>query len=243
MRARLGHAALFAAIAGCGRVHFDPLSSGDAGGDGVASDALDSSLILRFPFDTGTDDVITGSAPSCVGSCPLLMPGKLGMAASFDGTGCLSIPSTSATQPATFTLSLWINRPTYGEFSVLAKPFDPALTDFDSFQIEDHTNLQLGFTTHNLNRHDILFTTTPVTGAWHHIAMTFDGGTKRIYRDGAPAMNTPETDSVGYDASPIFIGCDMNTGNMIVFRYVGMIDELRLYSRALSDAEVATLAQ
>jgi hypothetical protein len=83
-------------------------------------------------------------------------------------------------------------------------------------------------------------------GAWHHLCGTFDGETYRLYRDGqlvsedadpvAP-MRVQEAWAIGARGMP-------NPLMPETFdpRYFdGLIDEVRIYGRALSDAEVLAL--
>lgn len=77
---------------------------------------------------------------------------------------------------------------------------------------------------------------------WHHLAATFDGAALRIYLDGEPSGERTVT-PVGISQSSFetFVGTDQYAPEPIYTR--GVIDELRLYDRALSAAEVAALAQ
>lgn len=80
----------------------------------------------------------------------------------------------------------------------------------------------------------------PTTGAWHHVAFVTDGSAWQYYLDGtlrksgtfAVALNTVTND--------VEIGArhDIATGY-----FDGMLDEVRIYNRALTAAEVAAFAQ
>lgn len=73
------------------------------------------------------------------------------------------------------------------------------------------------------------------TGKWHHIAATYDGSTLRGYVNGIE-----EASSVaGYSLTS-------NVANLIIGRYAnyafsGTIDDVRLYSRALNEDEIAAM--
>jgi len=235
-------------ICGCGRVGFDALgdaSTHDVSPADAPADALDPSLVLWFPFDGSPNNVVDGATPQCftAGQCPTYVAGKVGMAAQFDGSmTCLELPDDGSTDVPTFTLALWMHQPANGEFSLFAKLYQPATTVFDSWQIEDHSTQQYGFTTENAGNKDTQLVAGPAPGAWHHVAMSFDGATKRIYFDGAVASTTPETVAVDYDTSNILIGCDVNN-NTFIYPYAGLLDDVRFYNRALNDGEIATLAQ
>lgn len=83
---------------------------------------------------------------------------------------------------------------------------------------------------------------------WHAVAGTFDGTTSRLYVDGVQVGSSPApilggAIHYGLQENRLAVGrfpqgspCDPNG-----FQFVGAIDEVRLYSRALSAAEVAYL--
>jgi hypothetical protein len=74
-------------------------------------------------------------------------------------------------------------------------------------------------------------------GQWTHIAVTFDGTTAKFYVDGTM---TGEGDfSFGYDSGSLLqFGSSDDYNNP----FNGALDEIRIYDRVLSDAEIAALA-
>jgi hypothetical protein len=77
------------------------------------------------------------------------------------------------------------------------------------------------------------------TGKWYHVAATWDGATAKIYVNGV-LDNTPAsyTSYLGQDTRPVYIGGRSGATDM----FNGMIQEVYLYGRALSQAEIARLA-
>jgi hypothetical protein len=61
-----------------------------------------------------------------------------------------------------------------------------------------------------------------------------------VYIDGVPSGSDTQSTPLAYDANAMKIGCDDNVGISEVFD--GVLDELQIYDRALSDAELAELA-
>ncbi len=80
------------------------------------------------------------------------------------------------------------------------------------------------------------------TGAWHHLAATYDGQTSRLYVDG---KLVGQADVGQPDLAPwpgeLRIGQYADIGAPYQTR--GMIDDVQVYQRALPESEVAALAQ
>ena len=84
------------------------------------------------------------------------------------------------------------------------------------------------------------FVPTSVTlledGIWHHIAATYDGSVQKIYLDGLLLGIKDNVGDMNINDSHVFIGSD-GTGRY----FNGWLDDVRIYNRALSNAEVGSL--
>ncbi len=75
-----------------------------------------------------------------------------------------------------------------------------------------------------------------ITGGWHLVTGTYDGTTAKLYVDNTlVASDTFEPDSSIY---PLFIGRNYASNS---YSWNGVIDEVRLYNRALSSPEVSAI--
>jgi len=78
---------------------------------------------------------------------------------------------------------------------------------------------------------------------WHHVAGTYDGRQLRIYLDGTgsnPAVKQPNP--LKKSAWDLCIGNSVVEDGTGEFRaFDGLIDEVRIYNRALSEAEIQAL--
>jgi hypothetical protein len=75
---------------------------------------------------------------------------------------------------------------------------------------------------------------------WTHIAVTWDGQQVRSYLDGEPQDAVPFTGPLTKIPGPLRIG----KGDTIVsYAFVGLLDEVSFYGRALSAAEIAAIAK
>jgi hypothetical protein len=74
------------------------------------------------------------------------------------------------------------------------------------------------------------------TGVWHHVCLTYDGTTARLYADGVEVASQAIVWNLLL--SKVFIGRSVNNVNY----WQGSIDDVRIYNTALSAAQVQALA-
>ncbi len=81
-----------------------------------------------------------------------------------------------------------------------------------------------------------------VTGQWYHAACTYDGATVRVYVNGAEvataAKTGPIADATGVDWA---IGAGISANGTPLAFMNGLIDEVRMYNRALTAADIGAL--
>jgi hypothetical protein len=75
---------------------------------------------------------------------------------------------------------------------------------------------------------------------WYHIVGTFDGNVKKIFLDGVEVIDEAQVATIQTSNRPLFIGVDQDLEGRNQF-LDGVIDEVRIYSRALTDDEVEYL--
>jgi hypothetical protein len=74
-------------------------------------------------------------------------------------------------------------------------------------------------------------------GAWHHFAATYDGSYKKLYVDGTLVNTYSYTSTLNTNNYKVSFGKDLESGTA---QYAGMLDDVRIYNRALSGTEVGT---
>jgi hypothetical protein len=220
-------------------------AAGDTGGaDSGGSDSgveIDPTLVAHWklddaPADGALDSSGRGHHAACT-SCPMLVPGKLGMGYRFDRTlrHILKVPDHPDFR-GPYTIAAWI-RPsaTTEQIALLSKPYGN--NTGNSWQLEvldtDRVSLSGG------DPHTLASPAAVSPDAWHHVAGTWDGTTKRLFIGGAQVAAQAAT--VAYDGHDVYLGGDQNSGNEVL-HWDGVLDDLRVYSRALSAAEIAALA-
>jgi hypothetical protein len=76
-------------------------------------------------------------------------------------------------------------------------------------------------------------------GSWHHVAATYDGSMKRVYRDGIEIAAAAKTGTIAFSGTGGTIG-----GHSSDYPYdffYGSIDEMAIYNRALSASEIQSI--
>jgi hypothetical protein len=116
-------------------------------------------------------------------------------------------------------------------------------TTYMNLTPKDHRGeLRWSISKDGYNNEESLHVPALATGAWRHVTIVLTGGVGRLYVDGAEVMNDPTamkpTDIVGLDYA--YLGKSQFAADAY---FDGMLDEFRVYNRALSAAEVLALFQ
>ena len=85
-------------------------------------------------------------------------------------------------------------------------------------------------------------TPLPPTGRFVHIGATYDGGELRLYLDGSPVAMQPATGDIASPFTSLNIGTRSQSAAETDF-FNGLIDDLIIYERPLSAAEVRLLSE
>ena len=229
----------------CGHFDFDRTS--DAGtSDGHDSapdgDAFDTGeLLVHFAFESDgfLRDRVSGADGTCTG-CPTTTIGPHGdTAALFDGNRCIRLPAPVA-QPQQFTFAVWASISSWQNATLFGRTLNGSTTLDNTFElyIEPSPDRYLAYV------NNLMIVSPGSPGAWHHVAGVFDNSVVSLYVDGAleAVFSSPSTQAMYAAGDEITVGCDVDLGNE-VYLTTGAIDEVRLYSRALTPAEVSALAQ
>jgi hypothetical protein len=181
-----------------------------------------------------------------------LAPGRFGNAFAYavnaPVSGVVSVPSSSTLQPASLTLLAWVRRDgSPGQYrDVVAKGARGC--DAASYALTTGPNAGLAFYVDDGAK--AVYTADAGQGIWdgrwHAVAGTFDGSAVRLYVDGKQ-MGSPTASSgpIAYaraDHGQLLLGDYAGScGDNHPYAYSGALDEVRLYPRALSSAEIAYL--
>jgi type VI protein secretion system component Hcp len=198
--------------------------------------AINLGLSAAYAFDEGTGS--SSADFSGNGNTATLVNagwtrGKFGNAVNLNGNngyvtaGGAGLPAMNAPQ----TISYWIS------FNTKPTSTQPVVCLVDGAQ----NSLQPGFKESKLgvwqNPGSWLVTgTQPSTKTWHHVAYTYDGATHRLYVDGVEVSSSTIGPGSGA-ATSLSIGRMPGTSDFLK----AVVDELRVYNRALSASEIVSL--
>ena len=163
--------------------------------------------------------------------------GPFGKAFTFDGNGdYIDIGDELDMGTSDFTLSAWVKGdPTMNSW---ARIFDKGYASGYELGKTD-TSSKIGFTYLFFNSYaDSL--SDLVDNTWHHVAITKQGAIVSLYADGDLESAINVSFASQDNALPLLIG--YNPGEGVPGYWKGLLDELRIYNRALSASEITTLA-
>jgi hypothetical protein len=205
-------------------------------------------LVLSFHFNEGSGTVAydssgNGNNGNLVNG-PTWVDGKFGKALSFDGSDDWVYMSEMKIAPLSYTISAWIFRRGVGSTCcdvIVAKDGRTPGTGswVIHFSVDPSNRLRLH--NYNTNGQSQIFSTNTITlNSWYHVAVIYDASsqTARFCINGnceAPVSHSPIN---GRFDQPWVIG----TGDPAE-KFNGIIDEVRIYNRALSDVEIQALYQ
>jgi Concanavalin A-like lectin/glucanases superfamily len=199
--------------------------------------SLDLGMVAHLSLDGSLMDSISGTDAECSGGeCPSFVAGINGEAASFDGTAtCVHMPWLTSWMPAQYTISAWI-QPTSESGPIVVREHD---TSCPSPSLES-SDKAVGFIgTDMAGGHQEGWSGTVLSMAtWTHVAIEFDGTNQSVYVDGACACAVEPSVPLNYATYEVTVGCYPAASTW----YAGAIDDVRIYDRSLSPAELALLA-
>jgi hypothetical protein len=169
--------------------------------------------------------------------------GKVGQAFSLNGTSAyISAPDNSTLRPSSLTLEAWVwftSIPSTGV--IVSKTVGSGAND--SYLLWYQGGALHGVVGNTSGPGTIVdYTWTPSLNTWYHVAFTYDasGQAETLYVNGAIAGTATTPTTIGYDPNPLLIGAEIES-SVTQYFFPGLIDELTLYSRALSQSEVQTV--
>ena len=209
---------------------------------------------INMHFDAGANEATTVgefgtiATPSDSAAVALGVDGRLGNAVEFNGQGHLAIENESVPSNFNddFTIMAWIKTDQNGS-GLLVKSNDNAAWESGEKAFYIDTSGNVAFSGSN----QILSNYAVTDNRWHHVAVVWDrdqsgtGGTGYIYVDGQDVTNgvTYNAGTAENATHTLKIGAPNYNSSEAPNAFNGLIDELTLYGRALTSAEVVEAYQ
>jgi len=212
------------------------------GGGGPVAVPTDPNLVAWWGLDEGTGTVVRDSSDNgidgnFIGS-PEWVTGAYGGALLFDGASAVHFGNprkTALTGP--LTIACWIKPQELGTTPrVVGGAHDRAFLARDGAYAFKASGPNLRFTTPWVRDHEAAKTFLTV-GQWQHVAVTFQPGRADgciFYLDGVES-DREDASLLNPGTGPVRIATDQWPGGQF---YTGMIDDVRLYSRILTEDEI-----
>ncbi len=212
----------------------------------VNSADFSEGLVLNFSFDEGSGDVAvdtSGNGHDGVIDQPMWVDGKFGKALKFAGAGSgtfVTVESTDALNVNECTFMAWINAETWdGTRQIVGKSVHGGCSGRAQYGLfSENGTFKLRFETEG-GRADIN-ADLPETGKWLHVAFTNDGTNAVLYIDSEIIAEGEVPGALKTIDDPLRIAQDCDRPNNV---FTGMIDEVRLWNRALSQDDINILME
>lgn len=170
--------------------------------------------------------------------------GKKGGALLFDGSDDeIDIPSSDSINFGTgdFTISAWFYRHENAQTNlrILSKGAGNNLASNAGFCFYG-SNTSISFAVNPSGPRSTISSSHSGVNKWIHVTGVVErGGLQKLYIDGALVNSTAAPTGSVSGSIPLAIGSNQSLGQ----RWDGLIDDVRLYNRALSDSEILALQQ
>lgn len=211
----------------------------------LAGITLETGLVAYYPFNGNANDGSGNNNHGVENGGIAYMDGVCGQAANFDGIDdSVFVPASSTFQDlSSYSFSAWLYMP---EPEASVGPNHDAIFSKDIYDKSDIEFLVINGhmkVVHNRNNGGSFEKIWPqlISGAqWVHYVITHSDGTLKTYINGVLdetfSISNPETHL--YD---INIGSSAAWGHLWESYYYGLMDEVRIHNRALSQSEVQEL--
>jgi len=149
----------------------------------------------------------------------------------------ITIPNDDSLNPTSMTVAAWIKPSAAGTQDIVKKLTVSAGFEFSLSATAAGQNVFFRLNNDSSGRINSVMV-YPTDGTWIHAAATYDGTTLRMYINGIPnGTPVPYTTGINLGNSN-----SLTIGGIATRYFTGGLDDVRVYSRALSASEIAVLA-
>ncbi|UCD27481.1 MAG: lamin tail domain-containing protein, partial [Planctomycetota bacterium] len=200
----------------------------------------DEGLVAHWKFDDGSGGTATDSAGTNNGALvgdTTWTAGRIDGALSFDGNGdYVVVAPVSVLDGNTVTVQAWIRvSDLSGSNPILTQNIFSMTKDGYYFQVSG--GRPTFYLTDGFSSAQAISPETINTDQWYHVAGTNDGTNLKLYVDGLLKSSVPSAGYTG-ETNNAYIGSD----SISSFYFTGLIDDVRIYNRAVSESEFQDIA-
>ena len=199
-------------------------------------------MVSWWSGDGNAQDIVDGNHGTLTGDATFA-PGMVGQAFSLDGTGDFVVVPPSANLNITSDISIdaWVNpdSASLSGFKAIVTKEGPDVSGIITGTV---LNLNNGRPEHAVETNaGLVVCTSPSTvpaGVFSHLAGTYDGSSIKVYVDGTLVKTCPHSGLMTTNSLPLSIGARVNSNDRF---FKGLIDEVEIFNRALTAAEVKAI--
>ncbi len=220
-----------------------------AGKDAPAPDTAPPpglALVAHYKMDEGIGARLVDSSGNAndvtLKTAGAWVVGRMATGLDLGATGPISVPSSASLDSTStgITIAAWVQRraQTKGWASIVSRQYQG--TDEEYYTLALRDDVPAFETQYNVI---IMAPAAIAQNTWVHIAATYDGKTQILYVSGKPAISSTATRKLEATKNPLIIGGNQNEGTTTIEeQFGGYVDDVRIYARVLSAAEIAALA-
>ena len=219
--------------------------------DSYHNNVLTEGLVAYYPFNGNANDESGNGNNGTVNGATLTTDrfGNINEAFSFDGDDYIEISDSSALRPEKISVSVWVKIETVANnYSRILSKHVNIFNSYGSYQLITGSK-----TDETLRPENPLFTlitsekygfslpkssTNLSFNEWVSVMGVFNGDVAKTYYNGVLEGQYNDSGSILYDAGSLYIGRD---GYHNEACFIGVIDDIRIYNRALSTSEIQEL--
>ncbi len=203
----------------------------------AAMAGFDESMVLYLPFDEGSGDLakdLSNYQNNGTLKGPKWVNGKYGSALSFNGASdFVEVPfsdSLNIDPSKSLTITVWVNvsNPDFTWRAIVVK--GSSAWDWGIYR-SDRSGFMMGLN----NLHELYSTMQAAKDTWYYVAGVYDDSNWYMYVDGELDVKKEKGARITTSKDGLSVG-KKGTANMNFF--AGIIDEVRIWNRALSENEI-----
>ena len=204
---------------------------------------LSKGLVLYYTFDALQEGVVK-DVSDCKNHSSAVRGVTVDGKASFQGSTTISVPNSASLNPEkSITLSVWIKATSHQNKGIVMK--GPLTESQGSYSLVFNPDSHGGHGLFRLNGgiedgRGQVSTRESMAGymeKWTHLVGTYADGEQKIYVNGKLSGTQPYQQPIQNDANPLVVGGYYSAD----YLYQGDLDDLMIFNRALSGAEIEQL--